>query len=634
MKFKLTTLIKSILFGLALGSSIFPRPLDFTFLKWAIIVFTTYFLLRLPKLIHDNLRVKLFFGVFISLLIFFALSHGYYNTVNSFYEDGLLAFVPAFLFYTLFFGTTDEHDQKSFLVIFYLFVSGVSSISILQFFGVLINTKNSIAETFLYAPIYRSTAFFPHSTANTLWLMSASLVLLFVPILNFRHLVFHSIVSLLSMLALSATQGRAGFLIFLTATIFKLILELSASKTKKIELIYFLKPILIFTSIFIFILAILFIAPSGPGNRFSDFFNTKAKHSQRLQENYLGKEILLKYPLGAGPDKISEVANKIRNEDPYFKKGIWIFKEWHGIHNGFLHYASIWGWPGLLFVIACLFIPVFLKTSPKSIYIISVCFSAYLFTDNIFYREISSIFAFTFLASIYFKSPKLVPASNRFQSKKYRILKLSLTIGFALVSTLMVPLRTYQIEKSKVVSLAIDNPSSSHFLVFIDKVHVRTIQPNSYLSLFFNPDKTRELILQSPGASYQIGLNFKNVEKNHSGFWLTTVAENNYSFLYFKKDIKSDPTEVSTKAFTIYPIDQYALDIENFILDEKGNRLKHSENPIFTAKPIQDEFMRDSKFRCFEPSQYNPDIGIYNDACLVPTGINYSTSAINQVLRR
>lgn len=633
----LKDIVKIISFILIICSSALPRPLDHRFFLTSIFLLLIFDFRKYIETISKEIMFKYLGAIFLLLFILFTSLHGYENVISYFSQDGIIVYVSGFIHLICLLKNSTDNLKKIFLWLFCSLVFVISSISILQFFGVLSNTTSSISQAYYFAPIYRSTAFLPHSTALTIWLLSAILYLILLPTNKIKDSVIVAITTVTAILALSATQGRTGFLI-ITFSLFLALLQ-QIAKSLKIKLNT--KSIISSAVLLILTACIGYVAisymPHQSENRFSGLFDIKTKHSQRMQENYLGLQILKNHPEGAGPEHISDVAIKIRNEDQFFKDQNWIFAEWRGIHNGYLHYASLWGIAGLFLAFICFLLPFFTKNRSSQLPFLFLFYLAcYFLTDNIFYPEISTIFAFS-SASLLFVKPDLID-----EPKKNQILKISSLVFLIILtffSSQLVNVRIKQIKNSKVSSLAIDNPTNDSFNVIVKDRTVRLIPPGDYAVLFFKPNSENKLIIQNniTNKSYTFNFNPKLNDLNFSVYWLTTQNEQQYSLLYYKKNIKTDLLEeaphpyLKAKSFEIYELSEVSLKGNPHFNEESTKKFKDLQKANGQPVLMRAGFKLDYVFRCYEPFQYLPEIGLYYDACLILNYQNYSPKALKQV---
>ncbi len=638
---KLNIPLRLISFAAILLSSALPRPLDWVFLLLSILTGLASGWKNYYSSLKENLKLKTFTISYLSLFSFFMIIHGFTITISYFSQDGIVIFLLAFIHLIALLGSIDIKTKARFIKLFYLLANLISVVAIFQFFGFLSTTAMSISEIYFSAPIYRTTAFLPHATSLTIWLISALVFLFLTTPQSYVKLMLHTLTTALCLIALATTQGRTGLLVCILIICLLMLKNAVNSFSNKINLKHLLKIIGFAFGLAILTFTIYNFSKDSTTNRFTDFFNIKAKHSQRLQENYLGKEILLQYPLGTGPEHIASIAKEIRSKDQFFQNQSWIFTEWRGIHNGFLQYSSIWGWPGLILLLLCLFIPVFLKkNAKKQLYFLSIGLSIYFLSDNIFYREISSVFAICF-SGVLFLNNTDDSGSELKTSKRMNIAYLLTSLVLCVLVTKLVNLRTLQINNNPVVSLAIDNPSDSPHTIYINNNKVRNLENNNYTILFFKPNTLNLVKLKNEidGTNFSFDFNKKLDFFNVQSFWLTTMSEQSYSLLTFTKNQQTGLFEekiteyMRSEAFTLYEVPREVIKANTYFNEESIADFKYLNKIDKQPVLIRSGFKRDGIYRCYEPAQYIKEAGLFYDPCLREKNNNYSVKAIKMVFK-
>lgn len=627
-----STMIVSI-FALAFLSGFLPRPLDYNLLVLSIALAGIFFFKSYFRALSNLIRLELMLPLFFVLLGVLVLTHGYDVVVGFFGEDGIFYTLFAFLHFSGLMGSMQPNEKRASLGVFYLIVSGMSLITLFQFFGVLATTSLSISDFYHSAPIYRSTGFLPHSTALTIWLVGINVFMFLFPLNSKRHAVIHTLTNFLSLSALAATMGRTGQLICLFVLLILLAKSALSSwryQPNRNQIIKWATGVGLFIA---FVTTVIVYSINTPGNRFADFMNVKAKHGQRLQENVLGLEILKQNPLGAGPEKIAAVALKIRSENSFFKNQNWIFTDWRGIHNGYLHYASLWGWTGLVLVSLCLLLPLFVRDlANKTVYLVSLGLALYFLTDNIFYREISTSFAFCFAATLLL--PHQTSPSSVAKTTAIRWGYLIAATIFCFLVTNLVNLRLKQIDHAGAISLAIDNPKTQPVDVFVNETSVRRIEGNDYGILFFKSGVPIHVKAISENQNYSLNLNPLDTGRS---YWTSSVSGQKYSLLFFKKNELTNLFEERSEAYTesnafeVRPVPQSVLESNTIFNEESITDFKYLH--LINKQPIlvRNDFARESKYRCFEPFYFISEQNVYFDPCQADRRSVYSVLAFNYV---
>lgn len=621
----------SLTIGLIIFSTFLPRNTVYLALSASLILSTIILTKDFCKLLYSFKYIIILVGFF---LVYFSLRFGFTTILLNFSNDGLILSLVGFFQFFLLLKHFNINIYKIFLTFFYSTVNFICSIAVLQFFGLLKTTQRSIADLYLLAPLYRSTAFFPHSTALSLWALGLCFLLLSLPIISRIQLYTHVFTSILVSVTLVATQGRAAFLLALISC-FGIILNNFKKDIKfsfkKQNYKYFL------TMFFITTLSLYYFINSS--SRFSDFLNLKAKHSQRLQELHLGYQIFKQNPLGLGPENISKAAEEIRNSELFFNQKNWIFTEWRGIHNGYLHYASVWGVPGLLFLLLCLLSPIiFFGTSWHSV-LFTIVLASYLMTDNIYYREVSTLYGLIFAFTSY-RSKLLDQTKLKIVFKETHFSFLFIII--LLSASTLLTLRFLQIEKSEAVHLVIDNPSDQIFEINLNTKHNIQLLPNDYAMYSFKPNQIVDVqianILNSNKKNKLIFSAKKRfTDLNYDSYFFTT-QDDNYSLLYFKKQTPQDQflqqlyeNTTLVKSYEIQGVPEAAVKGGTHLNEESTRDFKYLS--VVTKQPIfaRDHFDRDGKYMCYEPAHYNKWQQMYFNPCLMSNYPDYTLKSIAEV---
>lgn len=579
-------------------------------------------------------RFKFIFITIVCSVLLIIKQHGIEDFV-SFHESGDRIFFTFIyiLHFTSTFKIATKSDFKKFELYLYLITNAISFIAIAQYFGILATTAESISTIYYYAPVYRSTGFLPHSTALTIWFLTILLILNNTYIFSkIRPLKYFTIAMVI--LGIGTTMGRMGLVLALCIILYELTITINKKITSKINLKFVLAiSVVTLTTAISYNLARSKFKVNTEPTRFANFFNFESTHSQRLVENYLGLLILNKFPLGTGHLNVSKVAEEIRTNHPTLKLKIWIFDKWHGIHNGFLHYASFWGAYGLYIVLALILLPILLKGFSSSSILTSLVFFLYLLTDNIFYREITSVLALAIVTST-FISNELTTLQTELNKNalSIKIKSLVILIIVSIVAFNIYNLRKYQILSQTKEMVPVYNP------MFYSYYNDQLTGPynfdiNNFFSLKYiyfkefalrykkDPDEADSLkkisrltFNLSSNLNYTKYLNYNALSLNHPN----TVKYFNYAERF--SQIISLNVELP----------QFDLFNSNEINDDPKFVLYGKQLHMF----VNNRYNTTNFYECWEPFWFDYQSGKYLNTCNISTDYNYRPAAYKYVFSR
>lgn len=621
--------------------SLLPRPswkLGLVF----IVIFSLKSTLKTLASLNNSQKIKIgtLFSFILIIIASIFINHPIKDFFNYYTQDSLLfvLFSSALISFSI-------HEKKilvtnltyfawCFVVIF------ACCLAILQFFGYLNTSSFSASEILWGAPVYRTTGFLPHSTAFGIFLFS----LMGINFHLFRNKrSFLIALNSLVIIALATTQIRTLLVISILSCLVMWIIssELKILPSKK-QLTYLLFCVIGFFSVLIY-----FKQKELIPERYRGITSIKGAHGQRYREQTLALEVISARPAGLGTRNINEKISAFRDKSS-LANDPWLFKEWRGIHQAFLHHGVLWGIQGMLLCILAFLIPLIIhfllsekKISPfnsLNLCVVSTSlFILYSMTDSPFYLEISPILSL--VLSVYLVGPQT----------SYRIFRLEsvIILCIALVALFLPKLREMQIKSKRVISVVIDNPSNRENFVFINDRDAILINPDEFYTVHLQEGMHTLRIKTDMDADLILKKDFKRRFNDlPRDLFLISTAPNKaaYGIIYYKIN-KEGFVEKTIKPFPIpdqlslieAPIEVARSGVEfmeetplDFKYKTKVNRqgqlVPALKQPILVRKNKE----RKPKYFCWEPAY---SYSVMKDACH-EEHVNYSWKVVKRVFER
>lgn len=268
---------------------------------------------------------------------------------------------------------------------FSLIISLVSIHSLLQYFGILpVTDIKSVYEYLNGASYFRTTVFFPHATALSIFSIVATLISYYGIIhYKYKNYVWPSFILTCTLSICTFGRTSLALNIFMVGTL------VLARNSRVI-----FRPNVILTAL-AGLLILGGVAYSERDNnmyikRFAKAADTNTISSQRKHENILGFELASKNLWGYGVKNIESAANEIINSN--WNK--WEFKKWRGLHNFYLTNLVLWGLPSIVLLLLSFLGPLLIFNNFKIrskiyFYLLGFSFFVYGFTDSFVYAETS-----------------------------------------------------------------------------------------------------------------------------------------------------------------------------------------------------------------------------------------------------